>query len=176
MITGISTGSINAIAMAHYAKGNETAFVDFMSDWWTSDWSHRRIWYDWWLGALEGLISKPGIYDNSPTTETINNLLKTWPEGFKRPMILGTTNLVNGKFITFNNTDSPNWGDVVAAATAIGGIFPPRKIDGQVLIDGTVKYAVNLFDAITTCQDMGFTSENIIIDVALTAGKSIAKV
>ena len=176
VVTGISTGSINAIAMAHFAKGNETQFVDWASDWWTNDWSHKHIWDEWWLGALEGLISKPGIYDNAPTTETINNLLKGWPEGFKRTMVIGATNLVNGKFVTFNNTASPDWGDAVAAATAIGGVFPPRKMNGQVLIDGTVKYAVNLFDAITICQDMGFETKDIIIDVALTSGKSIQKV
>ena len=130
VITGISTGSINAFAMAHYAKGNETAFVEFMSDWWTNDWSHRRIWYDWWFGAIDGLLFQDGVYDNAPTTKTINNLQKNWPEGFKRTMIIGTTNVVNGKFVTFNNTDTPDWGDVVAAATAIAGVFPPRKMNG----------------------------------------------
>ena len=173
VITGISTGSINAWAMAHFPKGNETDFVNFMSDWWTNDWTHRHIWYDWWLGALEGLLSKPGLYDNKPMTETIADWEKKWPEGFKRTMILGSTNLVNGKFVTFNNTESPNWGDVVAAATAIPGVFPPSKINGQVLVDGTVKYSVDIFDAITYCQDLGFETKDIIVDVALTSGKSI---
>lgn len=35
---------------------------------------------------------------------------------------------------------------------------------------------MDLFDAVTTCKAMGFDSSDIIIDVALTAGKSIANV
>jgi len=90
--------------MGHYAKGNETAFVNFMENWWTSDWSHKRIYDNWWLGPIDGLISKAGVYDNAPCTDTINDLQKTWPEGFKRTTILGATNLIDGKFVTYNNT------------------------------------------------------------------------
>lgn len=104
VITGVSTGSINALAMGQFAKGNETAFVDYMQEWWTKDWSHKRIYDNWLLGPLEGLISKSGVYDNAPCTDTINDLLKDFPEGFKRTTIIGATNLINGKFATFNNT------------------------------------------------------------------------
>ena len=65
VVTGVSAGSINAVAMAGWEVGNEKAMSDYMTGLWknlkTSD-----VWVDWPLGKVSGLTIKQGAVDNSP--------------------------------------------------------------------------------------------------------------
>jgi hypothetical protein len=59
---------------------------------------------------------------------------------------------------------------------ATGGVFPYVEYRDYGLIDGSLKYGVDLLDAITQCEAMGFKDTDIIIDAVLTKGKTINEV
>jgi hypothetical protein len=44
------------------------------------------------------------------------------------------------------------------------------------LLDGSIIYAVDILNAITTCRSKGHADDNIIIDVILSSGKTIKTV
>ena len=65
VISGISAGSINALALAGWEKGRETEAVQWASDLWknlhTSD-----VWVKWPLELYNAFFGKSGMVDNSP--------------------------------------------------------------------------------------------------------------
>ena len=65
VVTGVSAGSINALALAGWEKGRETEAVQWASDLWknlhTSD-----VWVKWPLELYNAFFGKSGMVDNSP--------------------------------------------------------------------------------------------------------------
>ena len=65
VVTGVSVGSINAIAMAGWQVGDEKAMASWLSDLWknlkTSD-----VWQDWIFEKVQGVTLKGGAVNNLP--------------------------------------------------------------------------------------------------------------
>ena len=66
VVSGVSAGSINALAVALFEKGDEMAMVEWISD----KWAHLTtpdVYVDWKpAGIVTGLLTKAGIFDDSP--------------------------------------------------------------------------------------------------------------
>ena len=73
VVSGISAGSINAMAMAGTAVGTEKQVSQIVSDLWknlkTSD-----VWKNWTIPIVEGFFNKAGLIDNSPLLAYLENV------------------------------------------------------------------------------------------------------
>ena len=66
VVSGVSAGSINTVAVAGYPLGQEAEMAQWLSDEW-KNLKTEDVWVDWsWGGKAKGLTMKPGIVDNSP--------------------------------------------------------------------------------------------------------------
>ena len=66
VVSGVSAGSINALAMSGYPVGQEAEMAQWLSDEW-KNLKTEDVWVDWpWGGKTKGLTLEPGIVDNSP--------------------------------------------------------------------------------------------------------------
>ena len=66
VVTGVSAGAINTIALAGWELGKEKEMVSWLCDLW-SDLKTSDVWKDWRLGGKAvGLTIKQGVVDNSP--------------------------------------------------------------------------------------------------------------
>ena len=74
VISGISAGSINTLALAGWEKGKELEAVQWISDLWknlhTSD-----VWKKWPFEIYNAFFGKPGMVDNSPLLEFLTNTI-----------------------------------------------------------------------------------------------------
>ena len=74
VITGVSAGSINALAMSGWEAGSGLEMVQWMSDLWknlhTSD-----VWVDWSLGKASGFLIMGGVVDNSPLLNFLQHVM-----------------------------------------------------------------------------------------------------
>ena len=149
VVSGISAGSLNAIALAGTPVGTEKVVSQAISDLWmnlkTSD-----VWKHWTIPIVEGFFNKAGLVDNSPLLAWLTNITSKSPD-FQRRTVLQTTNVNTGE-ITIFNQDNLEWKDAAKAgvsSASIPGIFPPFIWDdGRLFMDGGSIRNVNTLSAI----------------------------
>jgi predicted acylesterase/phospholipase RssA len=73
VVSGVSAGSINSLAVSFYAPGQEEEMLEFMSNAWQSL-STDEVYKGWRLGIVEGILHESGIFDNSPLYDFLQNL------------------------------------------------------------------------------------------------------
>ena len=73
VVSGISAGSINAMAMAGTPVGTEKVVFQVISDLWknlhTSD-----VWKNWTIPIVEGFFNKAGLVNNAPLLAYLTNV------------------------------------------------------------------------------------------------------
>ena len=171
VVTGVGCGSLNALVFGGYAPGSEAAAADALTSFWEAS-TYEDFYVDWSGGIVEGLINKSGFYDSTPLTATIQKL--TASGSFQRETVVGATDLFSGDYVTFNN--SMALADLQTGAVgsfSMSGVFPVTPIANEMLIDGSIKFKVDIMSAVTSCQAAGYKNNNIIIDIAMVAGKTI---
>ena len=65
VLSGISAGAINSIALVGWKIGDELKAAQWLSDMWNGL-HNSDVWVEWTLGIVSGLLIQPGIVDNSP--------------------------------------------------------------------------------------------------------------
>ena len=61
VVSGVSAGSINALAMSGYPVGQEAEMAQWLSDEW-KNLKTEDVWVDWpWGGKTKGLTLEPGL-------------------------------------------------------------------------------------------------------------------
>ena len=81
--------------MAMYPPGEEQAAAQVITQYW-SILSESMIFQGWDFGYLQGLFSKSGLYDYTPYEKTLQQLASLFPNGFKRHLSVGMTDLNSG--------------------------------------------------------------------------------
>lgn len=93
-VTGISGGAVNAAILSSFAKGEESAAVDRMINFW-KDAADSKLYQNWWGGVITGLFSAGGIYDNSPLYDFLTKEFQTHMD-IKRDLAIGITDVLSG--------------------------------------------------------------------------------
>lgn len=62
------------------------------------------------------------------------------------------------------------------ASMSIAGFLPPADILGSAYFDGSAVWDIDLFAAINKCADLGFKSEDIIVDAIMTSSANLKDV
>lgn len=171
VVTGVGCGALNALAFALSAPGAEAAAAASLVSFWEGS-SYSDFYEDWAGGLIEGLLQQSGLYNSAPLTSTLKKLAGAG--NFGRQVVIGATDLVSGDYLTFNGTLA--LADLLAGAAgsfSMAGVFPVTPLDDLVLMDGSIKFSVDILSAVTHCQAAGYANSDIIVDIALVAGKTI---
>ena len=171
VVTGVGCGALNALVFALSAPGSEAQAAASLVSFWESSTS-SDFYEDWTGGLIEGLLQKSGLYNSAPLTSTLTKLAGSG--NFGRQVVVGATDLVSGDYVTFNKTLA--LADILTGATgsfSMSGVFPVTVLDDLVLMDGSIKFSVDILSAVTHCQSEGYDNSDIIIDVAMVSGKTI---
>ena len=102
------------------------------------------------MSPIEGCIKEAGCLDDSPALSFLDDILKAFPDGYKRRVTLGSGNVNTGEFVTFDQTNT-SFADLHQAALASGSIpaiFPPQHFKDMVLMDGGTIWDVNIVSAV----------------------------
>ena len=135
VITGISTGGINAAFLSHF--DNVSSALPYMYNIFSN--LHTK---DIYTPHYLGIFSKWAIYDNSPLEKTLGNILQSAPHNANPPplTLIGASNVYTERLDVFKYTELPHNDkiDVLMSTSAIPVIFPPRKYNGGLYVDGGV--------------------------------------
>jgi len=169
IITGISVGAINTMALSLYPQGEEIQAANYIVEKWMSLKGSQDIYKNWSYGILDGLFFKSGLYDNSP----LKNFLDLVHQDRlpKRSFVIGSTNFETARYETWDETTlkDKDLVNTVISSSSFPCIFPLYDVKNSTYVDGGVKLNVDISSGINRCLDMGFQEENIIIDVISTS-------
>lgn len=134
VITGISAGGLNAAFLSYYSTITEAlpAMRDIFSTLNTQSVYNFSIW---------DILSEYSLYDNSPLENTLTNILSSQVLQQNGPTtIIGASNVNTEKLdiFHFNQMNLADRVDTLMATSAIPLVFPPRKINGSLYVDGGV--------------------------------------
>jgi len=123
VISGISAGGLNAIAISFFEKGDEKNAAEFLKNIWSTI-RKENVWKTW--GFFHNPITgEKGLLDTSPLRSYLTNLANA--NTVKRRFTVGTTDVIKGELLRLTNEDVPTNEDKVnmlMATSAIPVVFP----------------------------------------------------
>lgn len=167
VITGVSAGAINTMAMAGYPIGKEKEMSEFMSDLW-KNLKTEDVWKDWPLGKVSGVTIMDGAVDNSPLLNFLEKTLTVFKDGYQRRVTLATANVETGEYTQLDQTnlDFQDLPKAAVSSASIPFIFPPFKWKNKgIFMDGGTIFNINVEGAVHQCLDLVDDESKIIVDV-----------
>ena len=177
IISGVSVGALNGFFISSYPKGEEKQMAKDLQDFWRQM-NKDKAYTSWgwgYLGLYKGFTSKPSLFDNTPLKELIEDLVKK--RTIQRKLTIGVTDATHVTSISYkaNTLTQEQLSKAILASTSMPFVFPYMKTDDALLVDGGVLFNVDVESAIDECRAMGFSDENIVIDVILPTGAQISE-
>jgi predicted acylesterase/phospholipase RssA len=168
VVTGVSVGSINAVALSLHAVGQEKEGVDWMVDLW-STFGASDIYKNWQYGMIEGIFYEEGLWDNSPLYSYLKARFNEFTDKqLKRRVNINTVDFDTGEIYQYNETTE--WDripEAVKASASMPFAFPHTYMDGHVFVDGGSVWNLDLAGAIERCKEITTNEKNIIVDIVM---------
>ena len=102
VVSGVSTGAINAAGMAPFAPEDIKAAAQYLSDTW-AQLTNDQVWQTWDKGPIKVIRNENGLLDSSPLVEYVKTeLIDKFPDGFKKRAVVGSANVETGNYETFD--------------------------------------------------------------------------
>ena len=177
VISGISVGSINGIAISLFPKGQEKEATDLLINLWKGLRGYGDIFTSWSPnGVIQGLFSESGLFTTEPLSRILANVMAN--RTIQRDFIIGATNVATGSYDVFDyaNLNRSEYVDAILSSAAFPLFFPNIKLRNNSYMDGGVKYSVDIPSAIQRCRDKGFSDDKIVIDSILCSESHIENV
>ena len=172
IVTGISTGALNAGGVSLFPMGQEAEMVKFMQDLWLSLNGTGSVYKNWnLLGPAYGIVFKPGMYTTDPLRETLQGVMKHGP---LRNVTVGASNLDTGLFGNFNESLGTNILEAVMCSAAPPLYFPPQSFLGASWADGGCILNLDVFSAVERCMDVVSDESLVIVDMIFCSGAHLA--
>jgi len=174
-VTGVSGGGINALAIAAWPKGGEKELVDWLSTTWKS--LHTSEVFTLWSGydpLGKGLFHESGVVDDAPLLVKLADILKEIGDAhghtFQRMINIDAMDAISGNLIPFTeaSVSYDDFSKVAVASASLPGLFPARKLDDWLFIDGGVVWGADLARGIDRCREVVSDDSKIIVDMLIT--------
>ena len=165
ILTGVSAGAINTVAMAVFEQGDEDAMIRDVSKRWeylTQDELEVR-WKP--LGVVTGIKKESGVFNTAPLGKYIADFLAEHDNTFQRKFVVSAVDVNSGSYRLYDETyDDPV--KAVLSSSAIPFVFPNQKHpDGAVDMDGGTVFGLNLVSAVQRCREIVDDDSKITIDI-----------
>ena len=174
VVVGTGAGALNGMFVSQYGLGDEASASKALNSFWSS-FTPSQLYTDWIGGYITGLFLESGLFNTSPMKKLISNTNKSTP---KRFFGVGSTDLITSSYVFFNSSgtslDNLNTGILASAADSF--FFPYVKFSNYKLSSGSIKYVVDLYSAINACHGLGYTEDQIVLDIILGSGKNLETV
>lgn len=160
IITGVSTGSLNGIALAMFDEKYQDYAINKLKDIWfniTQKDVYRRNWNPLWDQSL---------YDNTPFNNTIYKFVSDIGNHIKRNIIIGAVCFNTGKLVLFYKENMTTVDDIVNVAMSSSAaplLFPPHLYKDDYYVDGGLFSNEIIKPGIEYCLNNNLT--DIIIDI-----------
>jgi len=162
IITGVSAGSLNGIALGLFNASNQDFAIKLMESVWMNITSSDVYKWNW------NPIYDQSLLDSSPLNRTIYKLVSKYGGVAKRNLILGSVKLNSGLLKLFPTSELNSVSRttrIVMASSSIPVVFPPIHLDGEYYVDGGTFSNELIRPGVKYCLSKGY--KNITIDVII---------
>lgn len=174
VVTGVSAGSINSLAMMIYGKGEEEQMVDFLINSWKAT-GQKDVFHQWPGGYAEGLLFRSSLVNNDPELGYLRSQIYRAPN--QRMGVLVTTDINTGEKLAFTEEDWDEDQEFAAHvglfSSAIPALFKYRNYENHTFIDGGWAESIDMEDVILRCRSIADDDSDIIIDVIYCANATV---
>ena len=165
VVTGVSAGSLNTLAMSVYKPEEVQEGAAFIIDLWDSI-PLNNAYGNWPGGILEGLFKQGGIFDLSPGVEWVTGQLGN--RTVNRKASFAATDSQSADYVIYDynatGTQPDDIIEVAFASSSIPAAFPPTNKDGYTLVDGGVIWNLDVPSAVRRCKEIVDDEKDIIVD------------
>lgn len=176
VVTGVSVGAINSIAIALHEKGQEKDVANWMSSMWFNL-TQKDIYQGWPLGMTQGLFFKEGLYNNGGEEVFLARVMQEFTDKrLKRKWVINTVDLDTGEVVHFN--ESSVWELLprqVVASTSMPFAFTHTHLNNKTYVDGGSVWNIEISKGIDRCLET-HDLKDIIVDVMLWSSHQVARV
>lgn len=149
VLTGVSAGSLNALALSLFDKSEPKEAAEFAYNLWKSIPEYEAF-KQWPGGYAEGLFLRKGLFDIEPGREWVKANIGN--RTIQRKVSFASVDADTAEYfvIDYNQTDSQpeDLLDSAFASAAIPGIFSQVVRGDRTLIDGGVAWNLDVHSAI----------------------------
>lgn len=155
VVTGVSVGSINAVALSLHEIGEEKAAIEWMYGLW-SKLKKSDIYISWPFGLLEGVFFEEGLWDNSPQKDFLANTFAEFTaKKLYRKININTVDFDTGEVYKYNETmPFDKIPKAVVSSTSMPFAFPHTRLDNHTFVDGGTVWNIDLSGAIERCKEI----------------------
>jgi hypothetical protein len=178
-VTGVSGGGINAVAIGAWPKGGEKDLVEWLATAWAS--LHTKEVFTLWSGLDpigKGIFEETGVVDDSPLMTYLNGVLKEIGDAhghkFQRMINIDAMDAITGNLIPFTEKTVAfdDFAKVAVSSASLPGLFPARKYNDWLFIDGGVVWGADLARGVERCREKVSDDSKIIVDIMITHSSS----
>ncbi|CAG9329139.1 unnamed protein product [Blepharisma stoltei] len=163
VVTGISTGALNAAGVSFFPIGSEKEMADFVVQTWLNINNSSTIFEEWNDGIIGGLFFHSGLYNNAPLKKFVKERSQ---RGIHRNITVGSTNLDTGLYGQFNESlGNENMTTAILCSADPPAYFPPTWFQGHNWADGGCIINLDVFAAVNRCLDIVSNQSDIIVDL-----------
>ena len=174
VVVGTGAGALNGMFVSQYGLGDEASASKALNSFWSA-FTTSQFYSDWIGGYVTGLFLQSGLFNSAPMKKTIGNVSKSTP---KRFFGVGSVDLMTSSYVFFNSTGTSlaNLNTGILASAAETFFFPYVSFSNFKLSSGSIKYVVDIYSAINACRGLGYTEDQIVLDIILGSGKNLETV
>jgi predicted acylesterase/phospholipase RssA len=176
VVSGVSAGSINGMAIALYAPGDETAMSDWLINMW-GNMSSANAYSNFPGGPVISFFTQPGAFNSAPERVLLTSVLGN--RSINRNFSIGTCDANRGVFHTFNYTNTFTTTELVEAvmcSSAMPAFFPFQPYNNTIYVDGGTINNIDIASAIYLCRELGYDDTDIIVDVIMCTAAPVEDV
>jgi len=180
VVTGMSTGSLLASVVASYDLGKEYELKEAL---YSLIWEYKNspgsdaVSSSWPAGV--SVLNQTGMRQTSMRRETILKILEQRQVG-DRMFSIGATDDATGELTLwdessirswFGTTDHEKWATYLEASMSAPGLDETVTIGRTVYSSATPILGTDIFSAVLKCQDRGYETKDIVLDVITSDGQ-----
>lgn len=173
VVSGISTGALNACGCAQFPLGKEKEMGAFLVETWRSINGSESTYTQWPHGYLEALLFRPSLYDSSPLHAFITS---HWRYGIHRNFTIAATDFNNATLRVFTSAlAAQEIPEAVMSSAAPPFFFPPRHYEDTIYVDGGCLVNLDIASPVNFCLATGFALSDIVVDMVFLTASRLSK-
>jgi len=164
---------MNCAGASIFEIGKEKEMSEFLINLWQNLTTHS-IFQEWPGGILDGLLHESGLFDDTPLLNLLTEIC-TKAGSVKKHLIVSADDSETGDYVPFDSDDF-TIDEIplrVISSASIPLVFPHRVINDWVLMDGGTVWNTNLVSAVNKCVEIGYSKDQIVMDIAITHAAKI---
>lgn len=176
VIVGVSAGALNSLSFSVFTPEQAKEAGAFALALWNTIPSSKA--YNFWPGGiLDGIFFRKGVLDISAGMDFVRHHFQN--KTINRRVTFTSTDINTGAHNPIDYEATFTWPEGIVESVFASCIIPfafgQVQIGNKTLLDGGVKWKLDVLSPVRRCKELGFEEKDIIVDMILCANPVVTK-